>query len=465
MISVECKSLCSNLLVFKFENFNYNYPSEIKDFLNFSTNSGKLNELDCISTLGKSKYNKIFVLGLGVTENFTSSILFKTLGKFINKIKDFIYDLDVLDTFSTDFGYTLGECLTLSLYKYNGLKSTPQNLKLNKINIISKYTDSLKKGIISGNNINEARNLTNLPSNIVTPKYLMQKAQSIAEQNSLDIKIYDKYTLDKIGMNLISAVGGGSCHDYYLVILQYLGDPKNKEITALVGKGITFDTGGISLKSKKGMENMKGDMAGSASVLATMKTIAELKSKKNVIALLPIAENSISSKAYKPGDVIKSYSGKTVEIISTDAEGRLVLADAISYAKDLGATNIIEVSTLTGSCANFFGGINIGLSCNSNKLSDELINSGIQTGEYIWRLPNNEEYIEQLKTPNADLKNTGNNSGAIVAGLFLQSFVDSNVNFAHLDIAGCSASKKGNSAYDNGANGIPSRTLINYLLK
>lgn len=171
-----------------------------------------------------------------------------------------------------------------------------------------------------------------------------------------------------------------------------------------------------------------------------------------------------SGNAYKPGDVITTYSSKTVEIISTDAEGRLILCDAISYAKELGASNIIDIATLTGSCANFLGEINIGLLSNSDELAEKIISCGKEVGENFWRLPNNPEYLDQLKTDNADLKNTGTSCGAIVAGLFLQSFAE-DVNFAHLDIAGCSNLSTGSDFLENGATGIPTRTLIEYLTK
>lgn len=464
MISTENKSIYSNLLIFKFENYNLSYPKKIEEFLKFSLNKGKFKEFEALTTLGKSNYDRIYIIGLGLTEEFNSSVLFKTLGSAIKNIRDSIESLDILDNFNDDFGFTIGESIALSLYKFKGFKDDYCPIKLENINVISSCKDSIQNGLISGESINFSREITNLPSNIVTPKYLTQKSQAIASENSLDITIYDKYMLEKLGMNSIISVGNGSSHEPYLIILQYLGDSDSKEITALVGKGITFDSGGISLKPSKGMYGMVGDMAGAASVLGVMKAIGRLKPKKNVIALIPAAENMPSSKAYKPGDVIKSYSGKTIQIISTDAEGRLILCDAITYAKELGATTIIDVATLTGSCANFLGGINIGLFSNSNKLSEKLMESGKETGEYLWRLPNNTEYLEQLKTSSADLKNSGDNCGAIVASMFLHSFAE-DVNFAHLDIAGCSSSREHSDVYEKGANGKPARTLINYLLK
>ncbi|MFD3157645.1 leucyl aminopeptidase [Haloimpatiens sp. FM7330] len=463
MIKVSNNNLYSNLLVFKFENYNFSYPESINKFLSFSTNSGKFKEFECINTLNQSSYKKIYVIGLGLTEEFNPTILFKALGHVMKKLRNCIDDLDILDTFNSDFGYTFGESLTLSLYKFKGIKKHFLNIKLTKINIISTFNNSINKGIISGESINFARELVNSPSNHVTPKYLTQQALHIAEECNLDIKIFDKYMLEKLGMNSIVQVGNGSSNEPYLILLQYFGDPSSKKIVSLVGKGVTFDSGGISLKSSKGMHNMVSDMAGGAAVLGVMKAIGTLKPKKNILALIPVCENIPSSKSYKPGDVITSYSGKTIQIISTDAEGRLIMCDAIAYAKELGATTIIDVATLTGSCANFLGNINIGLFSNSNKLSNKIIDCGKEVGEKFWRLPNNEEYMEQLKTPSADLKNTGNNCGAIVAGMFLQSFAP-NIDFAHLDIAGCAKCSKHEDVYEAGANGKPARTLINLIM-
>jgi len=463
MIGVNDNKMYSNLLVFKFKNYELEYPDSIKEILSFSTNLGEFKELETINTLGKTEYKKIYIVGLGTTEEFNSVKLFKALGNAIRSIKDTVSDLDILDNLNEDFGYTIVQSLYLSQYKYNGIKQEEKKVKLQHINLISNYKESISKGLIIGNSINFARDLANMPSNHVTPKYLANQCENIAKEDNLDIKILDKYTLEQLGMGGILSVSKGSIRSPRLIVMQYFGNPDDKNITALIGKGVTFDSGGISLKPSKGMEKMISDMEGAAAVIAVTKAIGKLKPKKNIITLIPTVENMPSGTAYKPGDVITSYSGKTIEVISTDAEGRLILCDSITYAKELGATTIIDVATLTGACANFLGGINIGLSSNSDELSEQLINIGSSVGENFWRLPNNPEYIEQLKTNNADIKNTGNNSGAIVAGLFLQSFAEDTA-FAHLDIAGSSGFTSPTEAYDVGANGYPARTLIEYLL-
>ncbi|MCM0648970.1 leucyl aminopeptidase [Clostridium swellfunianum] len=464
MLGVNDNKLYSNLLIFKFKNFSLEYPEEIREILAYSENSGDLKELEILNTLGKCDYKKVFILGLGTTEEFNSVKLMRALGSAVKSIKNSIEDLDILDNLREDFGYNIGQVLELSLYKFKGIKQKEINVKLQKVNVISSCKDEISKGFIVGNSVNFVRNLVSLPSNYVTPKYIAQQAENIAKEGNLDIKIIDKYMLEQMGMNAILYVGKGSLHSPRLVALQYFGDSSSKEITAIIGKGVTFDSGGITLKPGKGMENMVSDMAGAASVLGTMKALSKLRPKKNIIALIPTVENMPSGNAYKPGDVITTYCGKTVQVISTDAEGRLILCDAIAYAKELGATNIIDIATLTGSCSQFLGGINAGLLSNSDELANSIINTGKEVGENFWRLPNNPEYLEQLKTDSADLKNSGTSCGAIVAGLFLESFAE-DVNFAHLDIAGCAGSASGSDLYDAGATGMPTRTLIELLMK
>ncbi|WP_051986292.1 leucyl aminopeptidase family protein [Clostridium amazonitimonense] len=464
MIEISKGKKYSNLLLFKFENYELDYPTNIKDVLKFSRNSGAYNDIECINTLGQCTYEYIYILGLGSTEEYNDSKLFNSLGDFILKEKDKIEELDILDNFNEDIGYTLGETVALSLYRYKGIKQKTEDVKLSKINFISSFDQSINKGYETGCSINLSRELVNMPSNVVTPKFFVNKAEDIAKNRDLDIEILDKFKLEGMGMGGILSVAKGSIEDPNLIIMQYLGDADSKDIFAVIGKGVTFDSGGITLKPGKGMEKMTGDMTGAAIVLGLMDAIGKVKPKKNIMILIPLVENMPSGKSYKPGDVITTYSGKTVEIISTDAEGRVILSDAISYARELGANYIIDVATLTGSSANFLGDINVGLFTNSNELAFMLTKSGREVGEYLWRFPNNDEYLEQLKTPNADLKNSGSSCGAIVASKFLESFAEDTA-FAHLDIAGFILNAVPKGAYDKGASCVPFRTLFNFLNK
>ncbi len=280
MISVSDNETYSNLLIFKFKNFTMEYPDSIKSILEFSQNTGEDKELESINTLGKSTYKNIFILGLGTTEEFNSVKLFKTLGHAILKLKNSLAELDILPTFPEEFSYTIGESIEISLYKYNGIKKTEKKVKLQNINIISKHKDSINKGLMIGQSINFSRHLVNMPSNYITPKYIAQQAENIAKNENLDIEILDKYMLEQLGMNCICNVSKGSVLNPRLIVMQYFGKPKDKKILSLIGKGVTFDSGGISLKPSKDMGSMISDMAGASSVLAVMKCISKLKPKK-----------------------------------------------------------------------------------------------------------------------------------------------------------------------------------------
>jgi leucyl aminopeptidase len=233
---------------------------------------------------------------------------------------------------------------------------------------------------------------------------------------------------------------------------------------ALVGKGITFDSGGISIKPSESMTDMKGDMAGGAAVMATLIAIAQLKTKINVTAVVPATENMPSGSALKPGDILTAMNGKTIEVLNTDAEGRLILADALSYARKLGAESIIDVATLTGACMVALGPLCTGAFSNNQELADKIIAAGNEAGELIWQLPMYDEYKEQLKSDVADIKNIGNRyGGAITGAIFLAEFIN-NTPWVHLDIAGPKESDKDKGYLVKGATGTPVRTLVNLVL-
>lgn len=266
-------------------------------------------------------------------------------------------------------------------------------------------------------------------------------------------------------MEAIYAIAKGSKEPAKVVVLQTKDQrPKTKDVIALIGKGITFDSGGISLKPSKKLWEMKTDMAGAAAVLEAMKAISLLGIKKNVIAVIPLTENMPDGGALKPGDVVGSLSGKTVEIISTDAEGRMILADAITYAKKLGAAQIVDVATLTGGCVVALGDVASGIMGNDEKLVSRLINSSEKTGEKMWKLPLYKEYKEYLKSEIADIKNSADNGKASpsTGGIFLQLFVE-DTPWAHIDIAGTAFLDKGRGYLSEGATGVPVRTLVEFL--
>ncbi len=325
--------------------------------------------------------------------------------------------------------------------------------------------DGIRRGIIIGDATNFARTLANEPSNILTPSQFATRALTIAAQAGLIARVMEREEMEKLGMNTLLAVSRGSDEPPKFIILQTHADRGKKRVPlyALVGKGVTFDSGGISLKPSDKMEEMKSDMSGGAAVLGAMVALAQLRPRHPVIGLIPTVENLPGGKATKPGDVVKSYLGKTVEIINTDAEGRLILADALAYARTLGATHIIDIATLTGACTVALGHVNAGMMGTDQKMIDRLRGNCRITGEGLWQLPLDEEYRKAIRSEIADMKNVGDRwGGAITAGKFLEEFVE-DTPWVHLDIAGVDLDSDGRPFACKGATGFGVRTLVQLL--
>ena len=307
-----------------------------------------------------------------------------------------------------------------------------------------------------------ARDLVNRPPNECPPKFLVKTAQSI---KGIRTKIYDRRDLEKLGANALLAVARGSEQSAYLIDMHYRPNGKVRKRVALVGKGITFDSGGLSIKPAASMETMKCDMAGAAVVLAVMRALPALRPALEVRAYVPTAENMINGEATRPGDIVKALSGKTIEILNTDAEGRLILADALCFAQRWKPDAIIDLATLTGACMVALGTDYAGLFSSDEKLSKALMSASESAGERLWRLPLAPEYRELIKSKTADIKNTGGRfGGAITAALFLQEFVEKKFPWAHLDIAGPAfneGSPKPLTPF--GASGFGVRTILRYL--
>lgn len=310
-----------------------------------------------------------------------------------------------------------------------------------------------------------ARDLVNGNADDITPKYLSEVALNLSEKHkNIKTTIFNKKRLEKEKMGLILAVNRGSTDEPVLIILEYTGNPKSKDKTIIVGKGVTYDTGGLNLKPTGSMESMKCDMGGAAVGLGSILVAASLKLKVNLTVVIPSTENSISRDAYKPGDVYTSYLGKTVEIGNTDAEGRLILADALAYAaKNLKPTRIIDFATLTGAMEIALGNETTGLMSNNDALADSLIRSSSDTHERAWRLPLFEEYKDQLKSDIADIKNIGGRpAGSITAALFLQEFVG-DTPWAHFDIAGTAYLNKARYYQPKDGTGVGVRLMVDFL--
>jgi leucyl aminopeptidase len=363
-------------------------------------------------------------------------------------------------------------------YKYvgngkdgNGDPSAEGLAELESLTIVEQDKSKLRalqrgveRGIIMGTAANHTRDLANEPANELPPKALAERAVALAKDAGLECEVLNDGQLKQMGMGALLGVGIGSAQPPRFIIIKYEGDRKSKKTLGLLGKGITFDSGGISIKPAAGMEAMKGDMSGGAAVIATMWAIGKLKPRINVTAMVPTAENMPSGTATRPGDVVKALNGKTIEVINTDAEGRLILADAICYAKQQGLSPIVDVATLTGAMQIALGPGATGFMASEDKLAEQLTAAGEKAGEMMWRFPLLPEYGENLKSNVADIKNTGNRfGGAISAAAFLQFFVE-DTPWAHIDMAGTDESDKEKGVYVKGSTGIPTRTLINFVL-
>ena len=361
----------------------------------------------------------------------------------------------------------IGRTLEEQLYTFNEYKSEqPPARKLNKVSVAASgagkaLKDAFNLGLATGRGMNFTRDLGNTPPNICHPAWLADQAKKLAkEHDCIKTEVFDEKQLKKMGMNTILAVGQGSSQPPRLIIMEYRGGNAKDKPQVLVGKGITFDTGGISLKPGAGMDEMKYDMGGSASVFGTMKVLAETKPKINVIAVVAAAENMPDGSACRPGDIIKTYSGQTVEILNTDAEGRLVLCDALAYVKKYDPAAVIDMATLTGACIIALGHHATGLLANNDDLAGELLAAGERTGDRAWRLPLWDEYQSQLDSNFADMQNIGDRSaGTITAACFLSRFAKE-YRWAHLDIAGTAW----NSGKAKGATGRPVPLLVDYLM-
>ena len=319
----------------------------------------------------------------------------------------------------------------------------------------------IERGRIIGESVNFTRELANEPGGNLTPTDMADRAREVASEFGLEVDVLDQARMEAEGMGSLLSVSRGSDEPPQLIILKYVpGASSGSGLLAFVGKGITFDSGGISLKPGENMELMKYDMTGGATVLGAMRAIAQLKPSIPVLGVVPCAENLPSGKATKPGDVVRAMTGKTIEIINTDAEGRLILADAIAYAKKLGATRIVDMATLTGAVSIALGDVNTAVLGTDQELINEVISAGAEVGEKFWQLPLDSEYSKQIKSDIADIKNVGGRkAGTITAAAFLKEFADG-VAWAHLDIAGTAWGEEAKPYRSKGPTGVAVRTLL-----
>jgi len=321
----------------------------------------------------------------------------------------------------------------------------------------------VERGEILGEAVNFARRLAVTPGNDMTPTVLADEAAKCGKAAGISVEVFDEARIRKEGMGSFLSVAQGSVQPPTFIVMRYNGDPGNKELLALVGKGITFDTGGISLKPPERMEEMKYDMSGGAAVIATMCALGKLKPKLNVVGIVPATENMPGGKATKPGDIVKAMNGKTIEVINTDAEGRLILADALVYANKVGATKIVDAATLTGACVIALGHAASAAVGSDDAFTNEFLAAAKRTGERYWHMPLYDDYASAMKSDIADLKNTGGRpAGTLTAAAFLKAFVD-DTPWVHLDIAGTAYLDNESAWQAKGPTGTPVRAFVSFV--
>ena len=441
---------------------------------------GKLREVTIIHSLGKLPAARVVVVGLGKKEELSLDKVRTGVGEAcrllqqreISHVATVALGAGVAGIGRDGVAQAVTEGALLGIYSFRRhMTKEAEYGELKRLTIVEAdkiKLPLLKQGSDKGRVLAEAtklaRDMVNEPANYMTPSRMAEVAASLAKTYGLEVEVLEREQMQKLGMGALLGVTQGSRQPPKFIVLRYRRGDSAQVDLALVGKGVTFDSGGISIKPSEGMGEMKGDMAGGAAVMAALSAIAQLKLRLNVLAIIPCTENLPGGEALKPGDVLTAMNGETIEIISTDAEGRLTLADTLSYANKLGAKRIVDVATLTGSCHVALGDDCSGVFGNNQELVDRLIAASTVAGELMWQLPLYEQAKEQLKSEVADIKNVGGKwGGAITAAHFLAEFAG-NTPWVHLDIAGTSLSEKDRGYIVKGATGVTVRTLVNLAL-
>lgn len=425
---------------------------------------------------------EIVVFGLGLKKNHKKTCFRKAVGQFVQiaKSRKASTVRILLDTFTndtvklTDAIELLTETSALATYEFDRYKSKKEDKKAKKLEVFEAIVSDAKGksgqekidyASIVSEGVLLARDLINEPGNILNPETLSKAAEDLADRKkNLSCEIISQGELEQMKMGGILAVNRGSRIPAALIVLEYGARYKKNGTVCLVGKGVTFDTGGISIKPSADMEKMKYDMSGAAAVIGTMGVVADLGLKLHVVGLAPAVENNVAEDPTRPGDIIRMYNGKTVEVLNTDAEGRLILADALAYSAKYKPDAIIDLATLTGMCAYTFGDKAIGLMTTDDKLANKVKQAGEAVGERCWELPMYDEYADQIKGHHSDLLNIGGRyGGTITAAKFLQEFVPEKTAWVHLDIAGTAWTDSNRYDCPKGATGVGVRLLANFL--
>ncbi|MCH7987293.1 MAG: leucyl aminopeptidase [Acidobacteria bacterium] len=452
--------------------------SRLKELVEAGELTGKAGETLLLHYPAGFKTQRLLLLGAGKPKKFSPAIDVRQLAglatRFLKarKVTEFTFWLG-RNHATPEAAQAVVEGVLLAnfdpaSYRTNGKKEKPV-ADLQLVGFDAKNEKEVAAAVQRGQVIAEAQNfareLANEPSNRLTPRLFAERATAMARDAGLELDVLDEARLRELKMGALLSVAQGSAEPPRLVVLTYTPPTwkQGQPVLGLVGKGITFDTGGISIKPSDGMEKMKYDMAGGATMAGAMRALAVLKPAHKIIALIPLAENMPGSRAQKPGDVQIAMSGKSIEVINTDAEGRLVLADALTYARQLGATHLIDAATLTGAVVVALGYVNVGTFGNNQKFLDAFLASGRAVGEKFWVLPVDDDYRDNIKSAIADIQNVGKGrgGGATNAAIFLKEFVD-DTPWIHLDIAGTAWLEEAKPGMAKGPSGVAVRTLIHF---
>ncbi|MFX0133429.1 MAG: leucyl aminopeptidase [Candidatus Hodarchaeota archaeon] len=455
----------------------------IKERIEIGDFKGKMGQISTIYTHSKIPAKRILLIGLGKKEDLDYEKIRRVNGIAIKKIRDsgvkkykiWLMGSEKPDLKVEEIAQAISEGALLGNYKFYRHKTE----KLDEIKLVEEFSvvynsliDEIKQGIRSGQIIAEATNfskdLTNEPANIATPTYIAEQAKKMADELGIKCNIYGEKEIEEMKMGSFLSVAKGSNEPCKLVVLDY-NPNANLETIVLIGKGITFDTGGISIKPAMGMWEMKQDMAGAAAVIGALKAISQLKIPLHIVGITPLTENTPGGRDPNlPGDIVKSRKGKTIEIIHTDAEGRLILIDALDYANEFKPKVVLDIATLTGACAVALGIYASGLFTTDDDLAEKLIKAGEETQERLWRLPLWEEHEKIMESKIADVRNINPNrkdgAGASNAAGFLKHFIG-DYRWAHIDIAGTDLESKGKDYTPSGASGVGVRLIIQFLKK
>ena len=442
---------------------------------------GKKGEWTLVHTLGKIAPERVAVLGLGSAKEMDAETLRWAMGDVARTVRGIgakrvgtiVHGAGIGGLAADGAARAIVEGFILGLYTFNRHKKNGNGgPEVEDLTIFEKDKAKLpdvERGVHLGRVVAEstclARDLINEPANFMKPSDMAMAAQKVGRECGLEVTVLEREDMEKMGMGAIIGVAKGSVLPPKFIIMKYQGDPEHPaKVMGLVGKGVTFDTGGISLKPPGGMAWMKTDMAGGASMIAAMRAIGALKPKINVTGLIPCAENMPSGTAQKPGDVVTALNGKTIEVDNTDAEGRLLLADALSYGRKIGLSPMIDAATLTGAIKTSFGDVCTGAFTNHQPTLDRLMKSAAAVGEKMWQMPMFDDYKEMNRSDVADVKNSGGAwAGSITAALFPQEFAETTP-WVHLDIAGTARKESTKGYLVKGGSGNPVRTLVQFVL-